>query len=99
MYIAVCDDRAEDLNVIMDILARWQSERRVTLRVEAFRSTSELLNSARKEPFTLYFLDVIMPGISGMEAARQIREFDAVADIVFLTVSPALLMRVTASAH
>jgi len=88
MYIAVCDDRAEDLNVIMDILARWQSERRVTLRVEAFRSTSELLNSARKEPFTLYFLDVIMPGISGMEAARQIREFDAVADIVFLTVSP-----------
>jgi len=88
MYIAVCDDRAEDLNVIMDILARWQSERRVILRVEAFRSTSELLNSARKEPFTLYFLDVIMPGISGMEAARQIREFDAVADIVFLTVSP-----------
>ena len=73
MYIAVCDDRAEDLNVILDILAQWQNERRVTLRVESFRSTSDLLNSARKEPFTLYFLDVIMPGISGMEAARQIQ--------------------------
>lgn len=88
MYIAVCDDRAEDLNVIMDILAQWQQERRVTLHIETFRSTSELLRSARKEPFTLYFLDVIMPGISGMEAARQIRAFDSVADIVFLTSSP-----------
>ena len=29
-----------------------------------------------------------MPGVTGMEAAREIRSFDDAADIVFLTTSP-----------
>ena len=47
-----------------------------------------MLDVAHKEAFTLYLLDVMMPGISGMEAAREIRTFDAAAEIVFLTSSP-----------
>ena len=33
-------------------------------------------------------LDVLMPGMTGMDAAREIRTFDAAAEIVFLTTSP-----------
>lgn len=40
------------------------------------------------ERFTLYLLDVLMPGMTGMDAAREIRSFDAAADIIFLTTSP-----------
>ena len=36
----------------------------------------------------LVLLDVMMPGIDGMDAAREIRTFDDAADIVFLTSSP-----------
>ena len=32
--------------------------------------------------------DVLMPGMTGMDAAREIRSFDAAADIIFLTTSP-----------
>ncbi len=88
MYIAVCDDQNEELNIVMSLLDSWQKEQRVTLRYKAFSNASELLRAAEKEKFTLYLLDVMMPGVDGLDAAREIRLFDDVADIVFLTTSP-----------
>ena len=58
------------------------------MRCQYFRSTDALLEAARHERFTLYLLDVMMPGVDGMDAAREIRMFDTAADIVFLTSSP-----------
>ena len=55
MYLAVCDDREEDLKTITALLERWQSERGETLRWRSFRSAMELLDCAEKEPFSLYF--------------------------------------------
>lgn len=88
MYIAICDDHPEDLNHIAHLLDLWKKEHNIPLHYKTFRSTSELLDAAKQERFTLYLLDIIMPGISGMAAAREIRSFDTVADIVFLTTSP-----------
>ena len=58
------------------------------MRCQYFRSADALLEAARHERFTLYLLDVMMPGVDGMDAAREIRMFDTAADIVFLTSSP-----------
>lgn len=88
MYIAICDDQLEELGMLTDLLQKWQDEHKTHLRFKTFRSAAEMLDAARKEHFTLYLLDVIMPGIDGMAAAREIRSFDAIADIVFLTSSP-----------
>lgn len=88
MYIAVCDDQAEELEVLTDLLQLWQEERKTVLRYKTFRSAAELLNAAKKEPFSLYLLDVMMPGTDGLTAAREIRSFDDTANIVFLTSSP-----------
>lgn len=85
MYIAVCEDQKEELELLMDILALWQQERKTVLRIKSFCSAADLLDVARKERFTLYLLDVMMPGIDGMAAAREIRSFDTSAEIVFLT--------------
>lgn len=88
MYIAVCDDQAEELEILMGLLGRWQRERRTALRFRTFRSAAEMLDAAGKDRFTLYLLDVMMPGTDGLAAAREIRDFDDAADIVFLTSSP-----------
>lgn len=88
MYIAVCDDQIEELEVVSNLLRLWQENHQTALRCKTFRNATELLDAAEKERFTLYLLDVMMPGISGMEAARAIRDFDTVAGIVFLTSSP-----------
>ena len=88
MYIAVCDDQIEELEKVMGLLQAWQTDRRAAVRLRSFRSAGELLDAAQRERFTLYLLDVLMPGVTGMEAAREIRSFDGAADIVFLTTSP-----------
>ncbi len=88
MYIAVCDDQAEDLNDIDAFLCEWEAKRNFPLRRKLFANAVELLDAARRESFTLYLLDVIMPGINGMSAAWELRDFDHTADIVFLTSSP-----------
>ena len=88
MYIAVCDDQIEELEKVMGLLQAWQTDRRAAVRLRSFRSAGELLDAAQRERFTLYLLDVLMPGVTGMEAAREIRSFDDAADIVFLTTSP-----------
>lgn len=88
MYIAVCDDHAGELETLVRQLELWQQDRAFPLRFKAFCSAAEMLSAAEKERFTLYLLDVIMPGTSGLDAAREIRSFDTTADIVFLTSSP-----------
>ena len=88
IYIAVCDDEAAELKALTDLLEQWRRERGTALRYRCFQSTVGLLNATEKDRFTLYFLDVMMPGLNGMDTARELRRFDAVADIVFLTVSP-----------
>lgn len=88
MYIAICDDQLEELESLTNLIQLWQKDRQATCRFKTFRNAEELLDAAKKEPFTLYILDVIMPGTNGIATAKEIRSFDTVADIVFLTSSP-----------
>ena len=88
VYLAMCDDNREELDTVLSLLDAQQAERGAALLRRAFQSAVELVETARQEKFTLYLLDVMMPGMDGLDAAREIRRFDDVADIVFLSTSP-----------
>ena len=88
MNIAICDDQINELEHILKLLNMWQESHNTILQCKTFRNAGELLTAARKERFTLYLLDVMMPGTDGLATAREIRTFDEVAEIVFLSSSP-----------
>lgn len=88
MYIAICDDLPEELDRVSTILERWQNEKKAPLRYRRFTNAMDLLDAMGEERFDLYLLDIMMPGMSGLDAAAEIRQQDEAADIVFLTSSP-----------
>ena len=87
MKIAICDDDRNELFRILSILADYQLERNMEFSYKPFESSVELSAEASHERYDIYLLDIVMPGLDGMELAREIRNYDKAADIIFLTSS------------
>jgi len=87
--IAVCDDVQEQTEAILTLLDRYRKERPGTrLVVCDFNSEQALLESIETEGnYDIYLLDIIMQEIGGIELARNIREHDENAALIFLTNS------------
>ncbi len=88
MKIAICDDDKTEQLQILELLEEYFKEGKNKPTIKTFSSSIELASIARYEQFDLYLLDVIMPVLNGIELAKEIRGFDKVSDIIFLTSSP-----------
>ncbi len=85
MYIALCDDCAEERNRLVAALESYAALRGCSLRLCQFENAEDMLETARDSHFSHYFLDIVMPCMDGIRAAQEIRSFDPDAKIVFLT--------------
>lgn len=85
MRIAVCDDENISLEYNVDLLENYKSERNLSAEVLRFNDPLKLLKATDAEPIDIYFLDMIMPGMNGIELGKRIRGKNADAQIVFLT--------------
>lgn len=88
LHIAVCDDNSLALDRITRLLEEYCSSRHTPLSWRTFFSAGEMVSSMRTEDYDLLLLDILMPGVSGMDAAHAIRTFDRDVKIIFLTSSP-----------
>lgn len=89
LRIALCDDEEKQLNQTAVLLNTYfQSRPDLCGQVETFRSGSALL--ARIEEaggFDLYVLDILMPGLSGIDTGRRLRALGKGGEIIYLTSS------------
>jgi DNA-binding LytR/AlgR family response regulator len=84
LKIAACDDHSRDRERLCTMLLKLCPD----AKLEAFSSGEALLwQLADGKHFDLYFLDIFMDGISGIETARSIRSKDDDALIVFVSTS------------
>ena len=91
MRIAICDDDASELakikSAVLEFIQSRQAETEITLNV--FSSGLELLNFINcTAPFDLIILDILMPYMTGIEAAAQVKKTNSDTRIIFLTTSP-----------
>lgn len=88
MKIVVCDDDSQELERISSLLDSYRRESKVPLTCKTFQSSTDLISSMVSGDYDILLLDILMPGINGMQTAHEIRTFDAGVKIVFLTSSP-----------
>ena len=88
MKIAFCDDELSVLYELRILLDEYRVECNQDILYTAFQSPLELVAEIEKGArFDVLFLDVLMPGENGMDAAAEIRAYDSHVKIIFLTSS------------
>lgn len=84
MRVVVCDDNIQDIEKIKRYALRMVD---YAVEYEFYPKAENLLVASEKmeEKPDMYILDIEMPGINGLAVAREIRNRDSKALLVFLT--------------
>lgn len=84
MDIAICDDNQDMIQELTCKLQRFFEKQSLPCSIASFTDAAALLQSAR--PFDLLLLDIQMEGLSGLQAARELRRMGFTGFIIFITV-------------
>ena len=78
LKIAVCDDEPVFVEQISGRIKKYMPD----VAIQGFFSSEELLSQG--EVFDIYFLDIQMEKMNGVETAKKLRELDEESVIVFI---------------
>lgn len=87
MQIAIVDDNPEDAGCLEEYLKRYGIENDYPYRSWHFPSAAAFLESQHFQ-FDLVIMDIDMPGINGVDAARQLRQLGNHVVLMFITNMP-----------
>lgn len=91
MYqIALCDDETTELHAMEQMLLAYRGHSiKDTFSIRLFENAEGLLAAIGQEAYApdLIFLDIYMPGMSGLETAKKLGEMELPGLIIFLTSS------------
>ncbi len=82
--VAVVEDEKRERELIKKYLASFGEERGVVFNVYEFEDGLSFL-SDYKSIYDVVFMDIEMPHLSGMEAAKRLRKLDDKVALVFIT--------------
>src|SRR5574344_1100956 len=83
--VAIIEDEAESLQILIASLHHYENDNPgLHFDIVSFGTVERFLDE-EKNHFDLVFMDIELPGINGMEGARQLRKFDTEATLIFVT--------------
>ncbi len=86
--ICLCDDIPVQLLMLEDIVRDFNEETEYDLNISTFESGNALLEDVKKNGFfDIYVLDMIMPGIKGIDIAKELRKQGDAGKIIYLTAT------------
>lgn len=89
LQIALCDDNIDELSNMVQLIDLYRTSKHLSCEHAVFPNGFEMISALEKgKRFDIYCLDIIMPGFTGIDVAKEIRGFDKTAQILFFTSSP-----------
>lgn len=88
MRLAICDDDEWEIDHISKLVTEYQLSRGVSLECHSFNNSIDFLCDMKGGGYDLVLLDVVMPDVSGIKVARELREKDKNIKIIFISSSP-----------
>lgn len=87
LHIALCEDDAAELSQLLSLLEHYEKLHPRTIDCEGYSSAPSLLAALSKTPgaYDIFLLDILLPGMNGIAAAKAIRQHCPAAPILFLT--------------
>ncbi|MCD8383113.1 MAG: LytTR family DNA-binding domain-containing protein [Clostridiales bacterium] len=83
LHIAIIEDEDKAADTLCSYLRRFESDTGESVKITRFADARPLLNAGTG--YDLVFMDIELPGMSGMEAARRLRTKDRQAKLIFVT--------------
>ena len=81
--IAIVEDDINYQNTLKVFLERYKQERNEEYKIDIFSNALNFLDE--KKFYNIIFLDIEMPFMNGIEAAKKIRETNKNSTIIFIT--------------
>ncbi len=78
---AIVEDEEEFIQILKQYMDSFQKQNNCFIELSIFRNGQEILDSNQK--FDLIFMDIDMPIMDGMTAAKKMRELDSQFVLVF----------------
>lgn len=88
--LILCDDNASDLKMLCESADDYITQRGFCGEAVCFSSSEDVLRFSKNSfegVISVYLLDVIMPGINGIELGRKIREYDKKSKVIYISSS------------
>lgn len=82
--IAIVENLKAEMQQLIDILDLYAKEKFVDFSTDKFVSGEEFFDK-KTSAYDIIFLDIMLPGMNGIEIAKQIRKDDAKTILIFVT--------------
>lgn len=85
MNIAICDDSKEYGEIVANIVDKITKKNNINCKIDLYCSSIKLISALQKFKYDIFFLDMDMPELNGIETGLLIRKNNKEAIIIYLT--------------
>lgn len=84
MKIAIVEDRTDDLNTLRERLNKYAKEKKLTFQITTYYDSLMLLADYSMQ-YDCIFMDILAPGVNGMDGTKSLRKIDPSIPVIFVT--------------